>query len=145
MSRRDRDRGHDWEREVVRRLREVDPTARTARELAPLEDPTGRDVITRLPLAVQCKAGRTVGFIAGLLEAEHAASLVASAGGPRDQMPIAAVNHYSSRRRVVVMRLDDWINLLRLAFLKDHAPGCRCSVCGRSARTSRDPSGSAAG
>ncbi len=101
-----RRKGHDFERHVVRLLRTIDPSARTARQVAPLEDSRGRDVITRLPVCVQCKSGVRV----NALEAFEQARTAARPG----EIPVAALHDTRRRLKLALIPLDWFVELLRV-------------------------------
>ena len=101
-----RRKGHDFERYVARMLRQIDPSARTARQVAPLEDSRGRDVITRLPVCVQCKSGVRVNALAAFQEARAAAR--------PGEIPIAALHDTRRRLKLALVPLEWLVELLRV-------------------------------
>lgn len=71
MGKAQRRKGHDWEREVAASLRKLDPEAC---RLLEYQAGAGIDIATRLPLAVQCKCGRSFSTaVTGWGEAQAAA------------------------------------------------------------------------
>ena len=99
-----RRKGHDFERYVARMLRQIDPSARTARQVAPLEDCQGRDIVTRLPISIQCKSGMRVNALAAFQEARVAAR--------PGETPIAVVHYTQCRLKLAVLPLDRLMELL---------------------------------
>ena len=100
-----RRKGHDFERYVARMLRQIDPSTRTARQVAPLDDCRGRDIVTRLPISIQCKAGVRV----NALEAFEQARTAARPG----EIPIAALHDTRRRLKLALVPLDWFVRLLR--------------------------------
>ena len=61
-----RRKGHDWEREVAKRIRKIDPSAK---RLLEYQEGKGIDIDTKLPFAIQCKCQKRVNFLKALEEA----------------------------------------------------------------------------
>jgi len=124
MSASQRRKGHDFERLVASLIREAGFDARTTRQAAPMEDARGRDIICPgLPFAIQCKAGRTVRPALALREATEAAA----AG----ELPVAILHDARAGERLVVMRLTDWLLMLRTIPL--HTDALQGPVAGQAA------------
>ena len=72
MGKAQRRKGHDWEREVAASLQSLDPSAR---RLLEYQAGAGVDIKTTLPVAIQCKCGRSLAVgLSGLKEAQAAAA-----------------------------------------------------------------------
>ena len=100
MGRYQRRKGHDFEREVAASLRPLDPKAC---RLLEYQEGAGIDIKTALPLAVQCKAGRSLAVaLAGFREAQAAA-------GP-GVFPVCA---YRADRKgsFAVLAWDDFVDI----------------------------------
>ena len=101
-----RRKGHSFERYVARMLRHIDPDARTARQVAPLDDYRGRDIVTKLPISIQCKAGVRINALAAFQEARAAAR--------PGEIPIAALHDTRRRLKLALIPLDWLVELLRV-------------------------------
>jgi len=95
-----RRKGHDWEREVCRKLRKIDPTAR--RNLASQQ--RGRDIKLALPFCISCRCGPRPSVLELLKEASRDA---------REGEMIVACLRFDRRAKIAVMPFDDWLNLVR--------------------------------
>jgi hypothetical protein len=111
MSKGARRKGHDFERECAELLRQL-PGVSAERNLSETRDGNTGDLITSLPLAIQCKVGANPPLWTGLEEA------IADAGRTgRTPVLMARRNRAPGRekRDVVVMRTADWLELVRRA------------------------------
>jgi len=100
LGKSNRRKGHDWEREVCRKLRQIDPTAR--RNLA--ERQHGRDIRLALPFCISCRCGPRPAVLELLKEASKDA---------REGEMIAACLRFDRQAKIVAMPFDDWLNLVR--------------------------------
>jgi hypothetical protein len=116
-----RRRGHAWEREVAAELRKLDHRASTTRACAPDMDAAGLDIVTSLPFAIQCKAGTSIGIIPAFLEACRASTEIFKRTVGPPKMPVAALQHFGSGERLVVMRFSDWLRLIDHSYPKPGA------------------------
>lgn len=96
-----RKKGHDWEREVANKLKEIDPTAK--RNLEYQEG--SMDIGTQLPFAIQCKcmANPSVYFV--FRQAKEGAKKV-------NKIPVAIIKR-TNKETIAVMELEDWLKLVK--------------------------------
>lgn len=100
MGKAQRRKGHDWEREVAASLQRLDPSAR---RLLEYQEGAGIDIKTTLPMAVQCKCGRSLAVaLSGLKEAQA----VAAPG----IIPVCAY-HADRKGSFAVLAWDDFVDI----------------------------------
>lgn len=126
MGARERRKGHDFERKVARDLRKIDPSARRVLEY---QEGLGYDIhLERLPIIVQVKSAKRVGFIAALQEAveakerlniAHSSKLEArrERGVVEEKMPLA-VCKVTGKGEYAVIRWADMLKLLKKVFIE---------------------------
>ena len=104
-----RRRGHDWEREIVRSLSELEHVEAERTLDEPREGNVG-DVRVNLPLSVQCKAGKRPRIYDAVQEATEAAE--------PGEHPVAAVKRMNGRGkkadRLAIMRWSDFLEMVEL-------------------------------
>lgn len=106
MSKSQRTKGHSWERSVARDLQEIDPAAK--RNLEYQEGGT-RDIVTQLPLCVQCKNQKVPKFHQAIREARH--------GKLDHELAVGAVK-VTNQGEYAIMDWSDFMKLLRKTFIK---------------------------
>jgi len=112
MGKRERDKGHAWEREVANLL--TDATGEVCkRNLTEVREGLrgGGDITSGLPISVQCKVGQAPPFKAALDQA------IASALPGDIAVAVTRINGSGSRppRDEAHMRLTDFLALVRYA------------------------------
>jgi len=107
------DKHDDWVRQVVQVLRAFDFSCRRA------HSQLGRDIVTRLPLCIACKAGRSP----AILDTVE----LACRDAEKHEVPVAFLQ-FEGHAEIATMLLTDW---LRLA-----GPFLREALC-RKAKHSR--------
>jgi len=98
-----RRKGHQFERDVVKRLKCIDRAASRKLEYQGVD--TGCDIETSLPFCIQCKhhGQLTYGKMRGALE---------QASGKLGRLPVAVVKK-TGDVPLAIMRLDDWLALVK--------------------------------
>ena len=104
MGKAQRVKGHSFEREVARLLRDLDPSARRN-----VEEPqvAGCDIKTKLPLAIQCKCLKNWSVL------PH--SILAQAAGGADskeQIPVGIVRIDRKKPDLAILALADFLEIL---------------------------------
>ena len=100
---RSRRKGHDWERVVARRLRDV-LGVEARRGLQYRDGAEAPDIIIEgLPLHIECKAGKRPPILAALEQAERDAA--------EGAIPVVVVKA-DKREPTVTMRLEDWLAVI---------------------------------
>jgi Holliday junction resolvase len=105
VSAANRRKGHEWERELCRWLRENGVNAITSRD-AHAGDQLGSDLITDLPVAVEAKNVAKHDLSGWLRQAQ------AQAGG-KPAAVIVKRRQKTTADAFVVMQLDEWLALIR--------------------------------
>lgn len=102
-----RTKGHSYEREIAKRLRDegLFPEAKRHLEMQ-MQEAKGYDLDNTPPFKIQLKRGKKY---ASITKIEEAAREVSS-----DEAPVL-ITKGDRQRDVVVMYLDDWIDLVREA------------------------------
>ncbi len=98
-----RRKGHSWEREVVRRVREALPGTDVRRGLQYRDGADAPDVDVE-GWHIECKVGARPNARAALEQAERDAK--------PGRVPVAVIKH-DREPAYVVMRLDAWLGMLR--------------------------------
>lgn len=99
-----RRKGHTWEREVARKLRDAMPGCGARRGIQTRHGGgEAADVMLDGPFHIECKAGRKPNIRAALAQAE--------ADCERGMMPVAVIKD-DRQRPFVVMTLEDWLDLV---------------------------------
>jgi len=106
------DKHDDWVRQVVQVLRAFDTSCRRA------PSQRARDLVTRLPLCIACKAGKSP----AILDTVE----IACGDAEKHEIPVALLQ-FEDRAEIAAMLLTDW---LRLA-----GPFLREALCRKAKRT----------
>jgi hypothetical protein len=98
---RSRRKGHNFEREIAKRLRSIFPEAKRHLEYQG-QEAAGYDLDNTGMLRIQCKRNKQYAPITKIEEVKE------------DGVPVL-ITKGDGKREVVCMYLDDWIDLVRLA------------------------------
>lgn len=101
-----RTKGHSFEREISRRLRELDPNAK--RNVSECQE-ASVDILTDLPLNIQCKC------LAKWSTTPHEILKQARDGGDMNKIPVGIVRITRKSPDLVFMSLDHFMDLLEEA------------------------------
>jgi hypothetical protein len=107
-----RKKGKDWENQVARILRERGWSAKRGLQNRARGD--AADVVTDLPLWIECKAGRSPSPHEALAQANIASSCVLG----RTRLPPVAIIHADRQKPIACMYLDDFLGLVAEAMNK---------------------------
>ncbi len=103
-----RRKGHDWERDVARQMRDIFGD-RVKRGWQVREGTDAPDV-DGTPFWIECKKGKKTNIRAALLQAQDAAGHLHGAG---DNRPPLAVCKDDGMRATATMYLDDFLDLVK--------------------------------
>lgn len=105
-----RRKGANFEREVSVALRQLAPSVRAERCLVETREGNSGDILTNLPLAIQCKVGANPPIYAAIDQAIEVAR--------SEQIPIAVIRRNASARNrkydLVVLPTEEFLHILRL-------------------------------
>lgn len=113
MSAFSRTKGHTFERYVANLLKEIDPTAH--RNVAECQQ-ASVDIITKLPLSIQCKN------LARWSMTPHAILQQAIDGGQEGTMPVGIVKITHKQPDLAIMKLSDFLDLIAFIFKEKEKP-----------------------
>lgn len=112
MGKLSRAKGASFERETANRLEMIDPSVKARRCLIETQQGNQGDIVTTLPLAIQCKVGAVPPIYDAIDQAVEAAR------GRADILPVAIIRRNATgtraRHDLTVLRTDDFLRLLRL-------------------------------
>lgn len=98
-----RTKGHQWERDVVNSIKDLDMYAKRMLEY---QEGLGIDIDTSLPYLIQCKSQKRVNWLSALSEIPHI----------KDKIPVVA-GKVTGKGEFAFLRWSDFIILMKQAHI----------------------------